>query len=450
MGSGRSMRSHSAALFVESILRMGSGFLVAILLARQYGPEGLGLISTATSAVSLVLGFSALGLSGVLVRELVEKERERGTLLLSVTIIKLASGAILLVGLLAAISSLSENRQLVHLNTIIGLGFLFSSLDTFDSLYNAKRDFVRLVSLRLVALIASTGVKIVAIVLDLGLEIVAVGYALDFVLMYVLPATDYFIRRSGGQREDKLHYKWSSTQALALLSRSWPLLVSGGFAQINLKIDTLLIASMVGVDQVGIYSAAARLSEAWSVVAMALVTASFPALVQVARSNIESYAVQLERLLRVLLVLALAGAIIVSLLAGHIISTVYGEDFRPAAVVLAIHVFGGVFLFVRTAVSRWIIIEDLLKFSLVSHASGALINVVLNLILIPRIGIQGAAWSALASYFMSGILFLALTSKTRPMFFLILTALIPRRLKGGLTLSLVNDMVTLRTYKEKP
>lgn len=444
------MRGHSAALFAESILRMGSGFVVAVLLARQYGPEGLGLISTATSAVSLVVGFSALGLSGVLIRQLVENPSERGTLLFSVTVIKLFSGVILLVALLAAFASFSENRGLVQLNMIIGLGFLFSSLDTFDSLYNANRDFIRLVTLRTTALAFSSAVKILAIINGMGLEVVALGYALDFALMYALPALDYFVRRKGGQRETQLDFRWSIQRVRSLLSRSWPLLLSSGFAQINLKLDTLLIAAMVSVDQVGIYSAAARLSEAWSVVAMALVTAAFPTLVLVARSNFEAYALQLERLLRVLLGLAIAGAITVAVFAPAIVGIVYGDTFIEAAPVLSIHVFGGIFLFIRTVVSRWLIIEDLLKFSLLSHASGAIINVLLNLILIPVMGIQGAAWAALASYLTSGVLFLAFTSRTRPMFFLILTALIPRRLKGGLTIALISEMVSLRPHKEKP
>lgn len=450
MGSKRSMRGHSAALFGESILRMGSGFVVAVLLARQYGPEGLGLISTATSAVSLVVGFSALGLSGVLIRQLVENPTARGTLLFSVTVIKLVTGTLLLAALLAAFAAFSDSAALVQLNMIIGLGFLFSSFDTFDSLYNAKRDFVRLVILRLAALTGSFAIKVGAIVADWGLEYVALGYALDYALMYAFPAIDYFIRRKGGQRENHLAFTWNAQCIRGLLAKSWPLLLSGGFAQINLKIDTLLIAGMASVDQVGVYSAAARLSEAWSVVAMALVTAAFPGLVLVARADVKEYAKQLERLLRVLVGLAVIGAILVAVFAPLIVDLVYGKSFAGAAAVLSIHVFGGIFLFVRTAVSRWLIIEDLLKFSLLSHASGAVINIGLNLLLIPAMGIQGAAWSAFASYLTSGVLFLVFTSRTRPMFFLIITALIPHRIKRGLSLALVNEMISLRPRKEKP
>lgn len=450
LGSKRSIRRHSAALFAESILRMGSGFVVAVFLARQYGPEGLGLISTATSAVSLVVGFSALGLSGVLIRQIVENPTARGTLLFSVTVIKLITGAILLAALLAAFAAFSDSAALVQLNLIIGLGFLLSSLDTFDSLYNAKRDFIRLVILRLAALAGSFAVKVVAIVTGLGLEYVALGYALDYALMYLLPTIDYFMRKKGGQRETHLNFTFNLKCVRDLLAKSWPLLLSSGFAQVNLKVDTLLIAGMVSVDQVGVYSAAARLSEAWSVVAMALVTAAFPGLVLVARDDSKAYAKQLERLLRILAGLAIVGSLLVALFSSVIVDLVYGENFAAAAAVLSIHVFGGIFLFIRTAVSRWLIIEDLLKFSLLSHASGAVINIGLNLLLIPLMGIQGAAWSAFASYLTSGVLFLAFTSRTRPMFFLVLTALVPHRLKGGLSLALINEMISLRPPKEKP
>jgi O-antigen/teichoic acid export membrane protein len=420
-------RRNSLALMGESIARMGAGFVVAILIAREYGPDGLGLITTASASVTIFLGFSALGLSGVLVRELVEKVELRGTIMLTVTLAKLAAGALLLGGLIFATNAFGEDPSLTNLTLIMGLGYLFASLDTVDCLYNAREEFTRLVALRMTALGISTVMKLIAIEAGWGLGYVALGYALDYGLVYLIPAIDFIVRKRNGLRSGAFPMRVDLGELGRLIRRSWPILVSGGFAQINLRIDTLMIAGMVSIANVGIYSAATRLSESWSVLAMAIVTALFPALVKLARTDVKAYGRELSQLLRWLIWLSGAGAIVIAVLAPMIIQIVYGPEFAAAAGVLTIHIFGGIFLFVRTAVSRWLIIENLFTFSLVSHAMGAAVNIALNFALIPTMGITGAAWSSVASYATSGILFLLVSRRARPMFFMIMWSALPKR-----------------------
>jgi O-antigen/teichoic acid export membrane protein len=420
-------RRNSLALMGESITRMGAGFVVAILIARQYGPDGLGLITTASASVTIFLGFSALGLSGVLVRELVEKADLRGQIMLTVTLAKLAAGAALLVGMIASINAFANDPSLTSLTLIMGVGYLFASLDTVDCLYNAREEFMRLVALRMTALAISTTAKVFVILAGLDIRWVAVGYALDYSLVYLLPSIDFLVRRDAGLRSGAFRLRVELGELRRLLRRSWPILVSGGFAQINLRVDALIIAALLSIPDVGIYSAASRLSESWSVLAMAIVTATFPALVKLARTDVAAYGRDLAQLLRWLIWLSVLGGIAIAATAPIIIQLIYGSEFAPAAAVLAVHVFGGVFLFVRTAVSRWLIIEGLFIFSLVSHLMGATVNVVLNFALIPQFGIVGAAWASVASYATSGVLFLLVSRRSRPMFFMIMWSSIPKR-----------------------
>lgn len=423
--SSKRRSADSALLFVESMARMGAAFVVAILIGRQYGPDGLGLVTTANSWVVIFMGFSALGLSGVLVRELVEHPANRGTLLLTVTLAKLGAGAVLLGALLVVLSTLGQGATLVKMGLIMGLGQLFASLDTVDCLYNARVEFKRLVSLRVAGLAISTGFKVAAIVFDWGIEYVAVGYGIDYCLMYLLPALDFAIRKRGGLSSDEIRLQFSAHDLKRLLGRSWPVLISGGVAQINLKVDVVMVSLIASVTSAGIYSAAARLSEAWSVIAMAIVTATFPHLVRLARTAHQDYGEQLSQMLRRLLWIGIAGAVIVALTSEFIVTTVYGNEFSASASVLTVHIVAGVFLFLRTAISRWLIIEDLLIFSLVSHIAGALVNVLINLVAIPHWGVIGAAWASVASYAASSVLFLLVSPRTRPMFALILVSILP-------------------------
>jgi len=68
-------------LFLEKILRMVVGLTVGIWVARYLGPEQFGNFSYAQSLVGLFTAISALGLDGIVVRELVKNETRRDELI---------------------------------------------------------------------------------------------------------------------------------------------------------------------------------------------------------------------------------------------------------------------------------------------------------------------------------------------------------------------------------
>jgi Na+-driven multidrug efflux pump len=78
----------------------------------------------------------------------------------------------------------------------------------------------------------------------------------------------------------------------------------------------------------------------------------------------------------------------------------------------------------RAALSRWILIENALYFSMLNQGLGALSNIGLNYILIPFYGGKGAAWATLISYAIASFFALVIYRRTRPVFWLMLKALI--------------------------
>jgi Na+-driven multidrug efflux pump len=69
----------------------------------------------------------------------------------------------------------------------------------------------------------------------------------------------------------------------------------------------------------------------------------------------------------------------------------------------------------RALLSKWLIMEHLLKYSLVTQASGAILNIILNLFLIPKFQGVGAAYATLVSYAAASYFALFLSKDTRPM-----------------------------------
>ena len=127
--------------------------------------------------------------------------------------------------------------------------------------------------------------------------------------------------------------------------------------------------------------------------------------------------VKLE-LFDLLFILAFGVAIVVTLIAQPLITMVFGQVYQVAAPILMIHIWAALFIFMRALFSKWILIEDVLIFSMLTHGLGALFNVALNYWLIPHYGGVGAAYATLFSYATSSYLALLLYSKTRPVFWM--------------------------------
>jgi PST family polysaccharide transporter len=93
--------------------------------------------------------------------------------------------------------------------------------------------------------------------------------------------------------------------------------------------------------------------------------------------------------------------------------------------VLAVHVWASVFVFLGVAQAPWDISENLLKMSLYRTITGAIVNVLINLFLIPRYSAMGAAIATVISYAISGVFANAFHPKTRPLFYLQMNSFLP-------------------------
>ena len=94
-------------------------------------------------------------------------------------------------------------------------------------------------------------------------------------------------------------------------------------------------------------------------------------------------------------------------MSGPIVSILFGNEFREAAPVLAIHLWASIAVFLGVASSQYLLIEQLQKISFYRTLIGLICNIFLNLILIPRMGAKGAAIATVVSYFVSvfGLIF---------------------------------------------
>ena len=386
--------SNAGWLVAERVLSGVLAITVTAAVARHLGPTQFGVLSFALSAVLLFATLWTLGLSGLVVRELVREPGREAELLGTVMGLRIAGGIVALAAVLALVAVLGRDDITRVAVVILMVGVL--ALYTFDGIDYWLQAGVRsrhAVIARSLALAVASVVNVALIVIDGPLLAFAAAAALEYALGGMLLVVAYV--RLGGH---PARWQFRISTARALLTASWPLILSGVANAINLRVDQLMLGTMSGSDAVGTYAAAARLSEVWYFVPAAIAASVFPAMVRAHTGDRPSFDRWMTRLYDLMIALALPIAIVVSLLAGPLVAVLFGPEFEASGPILAVHVWAGPFVFLGAALSRWLIAEDRLKFSLARHGAGAVVNVALNLVLIPLYGGAGAAIATLVSY----------------------------------------------------
>ena len=155
---------------------------------------------------------------------------------------------------------------------------------------------------------------------------------------------------------------------------------------------------MLDATQVGIYAVAVRLSEVWYFIPVLITQSIFPAVINAKKGNPLVYQQRMQQLYDVMTLLSLGIAITVTFCSSLIMNTLFGQAYLGSDKVLAIHIWAGVLVFFGTARGKWIIAENLQRKALIVHITGAVLNVILNLIFIPVYGAVGAALATFFSY----------------------------------------------------
>ena len=416
-------------LFGEKILRMVVGLFVGIWVARYLGPEQFGLFSYAQSFVGLFTAVATLGLDGIVVRELVKDESRRDELIGTAFWLKLMGAVGVLLVLAVAVNFTSNDTHTNVLVFIIASATIFQSFNVVDMYFQSKVMGKYIVYANVISLLLSSIVKIALILNEASLEAFAWTIVFDSAVLacgYV-----YFYIRSRHRhceqseaihnntviaskaKQSILNLKFNKSTAVDLLRDSWPLILSGIVISIYMKIDQVMIMEMMDAEAVGQYSAAVRISEAWYFIPMVIASSLFPAIINAKKQSEELYYARLQKLYDIMVWMAIAIALPMTFLSDWLVNLLYGGQYNQAGSVLMIHIWAGVFVFLGVASGKWLLIENLQMFSTINTTIGAVVNVLLNYVLIPKIGVEGAAWATLISYLIAAYLCLLFWKKTR-------------------------------------
>ncbi|AGS40574.1 flippase [Cycloclasticus zancles] len=388
-------------LMGERILRMAVGLFVGIWVARYLGPEQFGLFSYAQSFVGLFVAIAGLGLDSIVIREMVKEPCKQAALLGTAFRLKLV-GAIVVLTILAIAVQLSQQDDLVRLMIfIIASSTVFQSFNVIDLFFQANVLSKYVVYSNIISLLVSSFIKVILIVNEAPL--IAFAMVILFDSLILMTGFVYFFNRHSTLVFSKLPFQ--KELAINLLKDSWPLILSGLVISIYMKIDQIMIKEMLNAEAVGHYAAAVKISEAWYFIPMVIASSLFPAIVEAKKYSKELYYGRLQKLYDLMVWLAIAIALPMTFLSDWVVRLLYGEQYSQSGSVLMVHIWAGVFVFLGVAFSKYLTNENLTIKSFFRTFLGAIMNVALNLLLIPEYGIKGAAIATLCSQFSANYLY---------------------------------------------
>jgi len=384
----------------ERIYRLLVGVGITVWLARYLQPEGFGQLNYAVSFIALFAPVAGMGLDGLIVRGVLSKSNSKHEILGTAFVIRVVAGfAAIFIALAVSLFMHPLGSPVNGLVFILAATLLFQAAAPIDYWYQSHLRAVPPTLGRNIAFTAATSARAVFILA--GLPVMAFAWIITGEALALAVALFVAYGMSG---ERVRLWTYSSSCARKMLKDSWPILLSAVAVVIYMKIDQIMLGQMLGARAVGIYSAATRISELWYFVPMAIVTSASPIIMANWEQDRDAYVRKMIMLFRVMIGLSILVALPVTFFGNDVIRILYGEHYKDAGVILAIHIWAG--LFVALNVSQWpaVFSEGLMIATLIRTSLGAITNVLLNLALIPTYGMVGAAVATILSYGVAAVL----------------------------------------------
>ena len=407
-------------LFADRVLRMGVGLVLGVWVARYLGPEQFGVYNYAIAFVTLFSVFGTLGLDSIVVRDLVNDPANRDETLGTAFVLKLLGS---IVGLFLAVGSISLLRPtdslIFWLVAIAATGITFQSFDTIDFWFQSRVQSKYTVYSKNLAFALMAIIKIILIKIEAPLITFAWAGLAEIILGFI---GLIFVYQTCGN--SLIKWRVSIFRAKILLTHSTPLILSSIAIIIYMKIDQIMLGEMVGNKAVGLYSAVTRISEVWYFIPTVISSSVFPAILEAKKKDKELYYQHLTKLFKLMSLVSYAVAIPTTFLSSWFMNLLYGSNYREAGIILAVHIWAGLFVCLGVVRSLWMNTENLMVFSFFTTAIGAICNILINLYMIPKFQGLGAAIATVIAYAIAAVFSCFFYDKTRRIGLIILNSML--------------------------
>jgi O-antigen/teichoic acid export membrane protein len=383
---------NTGMLFVGRVGSLAIKFVISICVANYLGRGLNGVLAGGIVYIYFFSAIATLGLDQYIVKELHAFPESRDKILGTSFWMKVLAGFACIPLIWLAFHIYPAKGTPYHYVFILSFIGVVQAFTVIDSYFQSEVKSKYIMQVQVLGNLVSAIIKLGLIFYKMPIVWFVYAYSFDFLLLSVGYCFTY-------QRTDRSIFSWTYDNRLAkkLLNYSWPLIIAGIMITLFMKIDQIMLQNMKGLKEAGAYATVASLSEAWNFVPIVIVTSLFPAILNARRDDIERYNKRLQNMYDLMVYLSVPVAIIITF-AAPVIYKFYKPEYAYSAPVLSVHIWSGIFVFLGAASGQYLIAENFNKLTFIRTGFGAIVNIGLNLLLIPKMGMMGAAIATLAAY----------------------------------------------------
>lgn len=384
---------------VGKLVTMTGALFVGILVARYLGPEKYGLMNYVISYVAIFMVISNFGLDNIEIREL-SKNHINKDLILG-TSFRLRFTLALITFLLVTITTLINES-----NTNIRMMILSYGLCIFVQPFNIIRNYFTsivqneyIVKSEILRTILGGAIKIALLLGNANLLWFVLASSFDFILV----ASGYYFAYS--KKISKLK-KWHFDINFAkyLLKESYPLLLSGAAIIVYQKIDQVIIKNLIDSEALGYYATANKFLDIFIFLPLIITQTLTPIIIRKRKKSTEEYVRDRQIMVNLILWSGILLSIFVLSTAYYVIIYSFGSDYALAIPVLKVLSFKIILMTLSFSTGQIIIIEGLQKWAIFRDLIGGIVCVSFNFLIIPYLGILGAAYVSLLTLIATNII----------------------------------------------
>lgn len=392
----------------ERIVQMILSFIIGILSARYLGPENYGSLNYTASFVTFFTSISTLGMDSVIIKKMIEQPEREGNFLGGSIILRFLSSvasSLMVVGFVVFFNQ--GDREKFVLILLQSVQLLFQTLNIFDSWFQRYLKSKYISIAKIVASIVVMGYKLFLLATSQSVAWFAFSNSLTSIVVAVVLLI--FYKKSNAPK-----LVWDIKSGLCILKDSYHYIFSGLMTAVYGQMDKIMIGKMLTDTSVGLYTTGMSICNMWIFVPLAIINSFRPNILSLRQSGeMELYNKRLRQLYSFIIWLCLGVSVIICVFAPVIISLLYGESYMGAVNTLRIAIWCETFSMIGTARGIWILAEGKNKYVKYYLAIGAGVNLVLNSIMIPILGIEGAALATLITQIITSLIAPLLFKATR-------------------------------------
>lgn len=374
------------------IVNMILSFFVSLATARYLGPDNFGSINYVAAYVSFFSSITSLGLSVIVIKEISMGKEDDNEVIWTGILMRFLTAVFSTIAVIALVSITDKSDPLmVKIAILESIAILASAFDTFMYWFQGKLlgKYTSIASV--VAYIGMSLYRIYLLANNADILWFAFATSVDTLLLSLILMLCYV-------RENGFHPKASVRLGKSLMKQSYHYMISGLIAILYSKIDQIMLKQMLDTYSVGLYTAALTIAGLWGMIPSAFIQSVSPILYKNAEENRGMFYKRLRQSYAGIWLLNICWSLGVSIFSYWVIYLLYGKAYLGARGALVIVVWYTGITSIGSLTQVYLATENKNKYVNYFALAGLVTDVVLNALLIPKMGILGAAIATLITY----------------------------------------------------